>query len=242
MPKQQLFITGNSSGLGLAFTEHYLKQGATVHGLSRRGCPLKHDNLADTRCDLADLDQLSDSLVTLFDGIKALDLIILNAGILGQIRPLQDTPLQNIQSVMDINVWANKIILDFLINNAISVKQIVLISSGAAVNGHKGWGAYSLSKATMNMLAMLYAHEMPKTHINTLAPGLIDTGMQDQLCDPTTLDAEIFPSLKKLRAARNTDAMPQPQKAAIDISGVFSQLLATPSGSFHDVRTISSSD
>lgn len=238
MANKNVFITGNSSGLGLAFTDTYLEQGVTVYGLSRRGCPLKHQRLIDTRCDLADLDHLKNELHVLLTDIKQLDLIILNAGILGHIQNLQNTPLREIQPVMDINVWANKVIFDFLLDNAIEVKQIILISSGAAVNGNKGWGAYSLSKATLNMLAMLYAHEMPNTQINTLAPGLIDTAMQDHLCDPDAVDAEQFPSLKKLRNARSTDVMPSPQQAAARLASVFAKLLTTESGSFHDVRTM----
>ncbi len=239
MTIENVLITGNSSGLGLAFTKQFLEKGATVFGFSRRGCSLKHDNLIDKRCNQADFQQLVNTLKSLLINVKQLDLIILNAGILGEIRDLQNTPLKDIQLVMDTNVWANKVVLDHLLNNSsIQTKQIVFISSGAAVNGNKGWGAYSLSKATLNMLAMLYAHEMPDTHISALAPGLVDTAMQDHLCDPSASDSNLYPSLNKLRAARGTDAMPSPEQAASNIVKLLDVLLAKPSGSFHDIRTL----
>ena len=48
---------------------------------------------------------------------------------------------------MELNVWANKELIDTLALHA-KVKQIVGISSGAAINGSKGWGSYSLSKSS----------------------------------------------------------------------------------------------
>lgn len=64
---------------------------------------------------------------------------------------------------MDINVWANKLIIDDLAARHVAPRRIVLISSGAGVVGNHGWGAYALSKAALNMLAQLYAHELPST-------------------------------------------------------------------------------
>ena len=102
------------------------------------------------------------------------DIVILNAGILGEIRILNHTNLTEIKDVMELNVWANKEIIDAISSYA-SAKQIIGISSGAAVNGTKGWGAYSLSKSTLNMLLKVYANELPQIHFSALAPGIIKT-------------------------------------------------------------------
>jgi len=235
-----IFITGNSSGLGRALTEEYLQQGHAVYGLSRRGFGDDRPHLHDVKCDLAQGDAIVPALNQLLSksGDSALDLVILNAGVLGEIRDLATTPLADIRRVMDINVWANKAILDWLVNRGAPVTQIVLISSGAAVNGNKGWGAYSLSKATVNMLAMLYAHELPDSHLAALAPGLVDTAMQDYLCDPSKVDEAQYPTVAKLRHARNTQDMPEPKEAAHRIAAVIPKLKDYPSGSFVDIRTM----
>ena len=237
MDYSKLLISGNSSGLGLGFTRQFLKAGSTVFGFSRHGCPLSHENLYDVRCDLSELESIAPRLDELVGPHSAFDLVILNAGILGEIRDLYTTAMSDIENVMCINVWANKVLLDWLISRQISCPQIVLISSGAAVNGNKGWGAYSLSKATLNMLAMLYAHEMPESHLCALAPGLIDTAMQDYLCDQNLADAERYPSLNKLRSAQGTDSMPTPDVAAQNIIPILAKLRDQPSGCFRDIRT-----
>jgi NAD(P)-dependent dehydrogenase (short-subunit alcohol dehydrogenase family) len=234
----RLFITGNSSGLGRGLTEAYLARNWSVYGLSRRGSGDLQGAVHDIRCDLADHEVIPMALDTLLAGVGRLDLVILNAGILGRIADLEQTPLSEIREVMEINVWSNKTILDWLKGSGIPVKQIVLISSGAAVNGNRGWGAYSLSKATLNMLGKLYAHEFPQTHIASLAPGLVDTAMQDHLCEE--VDAALFPSVNKLRKARGTASMPTPRQAGEQIADVIPGLLNYASGDFLDIRTMGS--
>ena len=96
---------------------------------------------------------------------------------------LWELAVDEMKRVMEINVWANKTVLDWLHNSAVRVDQVVMISSGAAVLGNRGWGGYALSKAALNMLARLYAHEFPQTHLCALAPGIIDTAMMDYLCE-----------------------------------------------------------
>ena len=230
-------ITGNSSGLGLGLTEAYLEEGFEVYGISRRGCGTRHHKLKDIRCDLTDYEAMPLALETLLMGIGHLDVVILNAGILGKMQDMADATLDEIQAVMDANVWSNKVLLDWLLRSGIRVDQIVLISSGAAINGSRGWGAYALSKATLNMLTQLYAHEFTHSHLTALAPGLIDTAMQDVLCDQDQVDAAQFPSVEKLRAARGTDAMPTPTEAGRMIVRLAPSLKQLPSGSFADVRT-----
>ena len=239
-PGRRLFITGNSSGLGYALTRHYLEQDWRVSGCSRRGCEGLGGFLSDMRCDLTDFEGIPVSLEDLLGAAHKLDLVILNAGILGEIREISKTPLADIQRIMDSNVWANKVILDWLIHSGLEVAQVIMISSGASVLGNRGWGGYALSKAALNMLAKLYAHEMPDTHIVSLAPGLIDSDMMSYLCEEA--DAEKFPALNRLREARDSEAMQTPAEAAENIASVVGQLREFESGSFVDIRQILAPD
>ncbi|MCW8902354.1 MULTISPECIES: SDR family NAD(P)-dependent oxidoreductase [Sedimenticola] len=233
-----VLITGNSSGLGHGLTEVYLDKGWEVYGVSRRGCTDLTGKLKDIRCDLTDYEAVPLALETLLMGIGHLDVVILNAGILGKVQDMADSSLAYIQQVMEANVWSNKVLLDWLLKSGIRIDQIVLISSGASINGNRGWGAYALSKATLNMLTQLYAHEFPHTHLTALAPGLVDTAMQDVLCDPAQVDEDQFPSVAKLRAARETPAMPKPREAGLLIADAIPGLKQLPSGSFADIRTL----
>ncbi len=233
-----VFITGNSSGLGLGLTEALLEQDAIVWGMSRSGCPLKahHDDaLRDRKQDIANLNQLEEGLQTLLSDCLRLDLVVLNAGILGRIQDLSTTDVHDLEHLMRVNVWSNKLILDWLIEQQIPVRQVVAISSGAAVNMSYGWGGYALSKAALNNLMALYAHEMPDTHLTAFAPGLVDTAMQDYLCGQ--VDSEEFPSVQKLKDARGSEDMPDPRQAAERMLGLLDTLREDyESGAFVDVR------
>ncbi|MDT8438470.1 MAG: SDR family NAD(P)-dependent oxidoreductase [Wenzhouxiangellaceae bacterium] len=232
-----VLITGNSSGLGLGLTRKLLERDAIVWGLSRRGCPI-HDNdgLRDRQVDLGNLGNLEHHLERLLSDCLRLDLVVLNAGILGRIREISDTDVHDLEHMMRVNVWANKVILDWLIERAIPVGQVVAISSGAAVNMNYGWGGYSLSKAALNNLVSLYAQEMPDTHLTALAPGLVDTAMQDYLCGE--VDSSEFPSVQKLIDARGTENMPDGEAAAEHILSLLERLREGPSGEFVDIRQL----
>jgi NAD(P)-dependent dehydrogenase (short-subunit alcohol dehydrogenase family) len=234
MTVSNAFITGTSSGLGLGLARCLGDRGWGVYGCSRRGCDLPH--VHDVRLDLGDEAAVAPALDRLLSDIGGLELVVLNAGVLGEIRDLTATSLADLQGIMAVNVWANKLVLDWLHAWGRPVAQIVLISSGAAVLGSRGWGGYALSKATLNMLAKLYAHEFDGTHITALAPGIIDTSMMDHLCEEA--DAESFPALERLRRARGTAAMPGPDEAAARVLSVLPQLREYASGSFVDIREI----
>jgi NAD(P)-dependent dehydrogenase (short-subunit alcohol dehydrogenase family) len=181
-----IFITGNSNGLGLGLARYYLARGDLVYGLSRSDCPLHNPGLHQRTHDLGDFDGLPAVLDDLLP--DSLDLAILNAGVLGEIQDLADTPMARAREVMDINLWANKAIIDYLVHRPVTSRQLILVSSGASVNGNRGWGAYSLSKAALNMMARLYAHEMPSTHVTAYAPGIIHTSVpRHPSCDIQSL-------------------------------------------------------
>jgi len=159
------------------------------------------------------------------------EIAILNAGILGDIQTLGKTELEHIKEVMELNVWANKELIDTLSTFA-TVKQVVGISSGAAVNGSKGWGAYSLSKSGLNMLLNVYAKELPDIHFTALAPGVIKTPMVERIIDK--VDDTVFTSAKKLKEGQ----IQSPEAASKMLIATFPKLLDYESGSFLDVRTM----
>lgn len=228
------FITGTSSGLGRGLAEYLLGLGWSVYGCSRRGCDLPE--VHDKSLDLTDPDAVPVALGDLLADVGSLDLVVLNAGVLGDINDLVQTPLDDLKRVMEVNAWANKSVMDWLHAWGRPVDQIVMISSGAAILGNRGWSGYALSKATLNMLAKLYAHEFEATHIVALAPGIIDTAMMDYLC--AEADADAFPALERLRQARGTERMPGPLDAAGRVVSVLCRLKDWPSGSFVDIREI----
>lgn len=227
-----ILITGASSGLGEALAKAYLENGDTVYAIGKN-IPHKLDqnpHFFFFPYDLSDTFLIQSTLIEFLQN-RSFDIVILNAGVLGEIEPLCETDLSDIKDVMEVNVWANKELIDTLHKNA-QVTQIVGISSGAAVNGSKGWGAYSLSKAGLNMLLKVYAKEMPETHFAALAPGIIDTPMVQHIIQ--NVNEDIYPSAKRLKEGD----IRTPQQAAKLLINTFPKLLAYESGTFLDVRTM----
>ena len=231
-----IIITGTGKGLGGALAAWYLERGHTVYGISRsRNEELeKYRGFLFLLQDLSKFDEMEKSIPGFIQKAAPLDLVVLNAGVIAEIKDLKHTSLDEIRKVMDINVWANKILIDLISEAAGPIKQIAAISSGASVSGNRGWNAYSISKAALNMMIKLYAREQDQTHFCSIAPGLIDSAMQDYIY--SLPDNPDFPSVMNLKQAKSAGSMPSPGEAAGIVARALGKALKEESGSFLDVR------
>ena len=225
-----------STGLGHALACAYLDRGDRVYGVSRRQPSdlVRRERFAFACVDLADHDAVVPRLEGLLRGVDALDLVVLNAAVLPPVGDMRETPLATLKHAMDVNTWANKILLDFVFERIARVDQVVAISSGAAVSSTRGWNGYSISKAALNALVRLYAAERPQTHFSAFAPGLVDTEMHAYLRS-VPADAR-YQGLEGLKRAHGTPDMPAPAAAAARLVEAFERLRAEASGGFHNTR------
>jgi benzil reductase ((S)-benzoin forming) len=228
--QKNILITGCSSGLGLALTNYYLEKNYKVFGISRKKPDITNTNFIHKSFDLSNISKIKEELSTFILDIKEIDTVFLNAGMLGKVKILSELTIQELNEVYTLNVYANKELLDILMN--VKVKNILVISSGASKNGYKGWGSYSLSKAGVNMLVNLYSNEMLNTKILAIAPGVIKTPMTDYI--RFELDENIFPSVKKL----NEGIVQTPQETAIKIDNLINKIDEFKSGTYVDIREI----
>lgn len=234
---KSLLITGVSSGIGLGLANVYLEQGCQVFGVSRRQPKglLDKPRFRFRTLDLNEREDIGPAFDSLLADVNHLDLVILNAGILGQFGDMRVVQLEAMKHAMDINLWANKVILDHLFSSLESISQVVTISSGASVNGNRGWSGYAISKAALNMMTMLYARELPQTHFCALAPGLVETEIQDELAEIPR--DERYSSLDAIASKCGTPEMPKPQKAGQLLSEIIGQLPdLVESGAYADIR------
>ena len=234
-PHLNAFITGVGSGLGKALAEEFLNRGYKVFALSRKRPKdlEKRENFFFQECDLSVLEEVYPKAEKLLRQVGPnLPYAVLNAGVLGELKEMRNTPLKEFQEVFNVNLWSNKVLLDLFedFQGRTKLGQVIALSSGAAVNCNKGWNAYSLSKAALNCLIKLYHWEFKRGHFTALAPGLIETPMLKKIIEEG--DENRFPSVGRLkRSPKHT-----PQSAAKLLLEVFPNLVSFPSGSFVDVR------
>ena len=214
----KVLITGINRGIGKGLIEEYLKRNYEVYAIGRSN---PFDNIYFYKCDLRAIERIKEAI----DEFNTkFDLVILNAGILGEIKELSKWSIKELEDIFLVNVWSNKVLIDFL---APISKKIVAISSGAAVNGNAGWGGYAMSKCALNMMVSIYAKEID-TKIYALAPGVIDTDMVRKVISG---DREKFSSLNRVDESKiELEIGVKRLVEAID------RLDEYPSGSFLDVR------
>jgi NAD(P)-dependent dehydrogenase (short-subunit alcohol dehydrogenase family) len=229
-------ITGVHTGLGLGLAESFLDSGWRVFGTSRRepAALAGRDGFSFLSLDLSDLGAIAPAISGFLAGDAALDLVVLNAGMLGGIKPWSEHSSEDIRRLMDVNVWANKELIEALSAGGRSVKQVVGISSGAAVNCSGGWGPYSVSKAALNALMKTYAEEKPDTHFSALAPGVIKTAMVQGILDLE--DDGRFTATKRVQSLKGTPNLQTVDGAVERLRRAFEKLLDEESGAFLDIR------
>jgi NAD(P)-dependent dehydrogenase (short-subunit alcohol dehydrogenase family) len=217
----KVLITGISRGIGKGLCEYYLDRGDEVYALGRSN---PFDEVKFYKIDLTNFEKLYIAIEEL--EIDSLDLAILNAGILGEIKELEKWSIKELRDIFDVNVWSNKVLIDLI---APFTDKIVLMSSGAAVNGNKGWGGYSLSKCALNMMAKIYAQEID-SKIYALAPGVIDTDMVQKVI---SFDHFKFPSLDRVELSKVK--LKEGIKRIVKVLDIIDRF---PSGIFLDVRDV----
>lgn len=233
-----ILITGVSSGIGNALSHKLLDEGHTVIGFSRRDPKdlIGRKGFTWQALDLARFEAVAPAIDAAVPHGTKLDFVILNAGILGEIKDLAKTSIDELRRIMDVNVWSCKVVLDALWARGATLDQVVALSSGAALKAHRGWGGYAISKAALNMLMMAYAVERPDVHFTALAPGLVDTEMQSYM--RTLPDTPEYASVARLKAAHGTPDMPDGPTFATRLAALLPKLKSNPSGAYLDVRSL----
>jgi NAD(P)-dependent dehydrogenase (short-subunit alcohol dehydrogenase family) len=198
-------VTGASRGIGRATALALAGAGAHIVAVARTiGALEEIDDAARAAggsatlvpLDMRDYAGIYRLAAALNERYQRLDVMVGNAGVVGQRSPLDHIDPANWDEVMAVNVTANWHLIramDALLKRS-SAARAVFITSGAATNARAYTGAYSVSKAALNALARIYATETDATplRVNLFNPGPTRTRMRAQVMpgeDPTTLPA-----------------------------------------------------
>jgi benzil reductase ((S)-benzoin forming) len=183
-------VTGHSRGLGAAIAAELLARGTRVLGLARHENPelaQRHGTaLTQLTLDLADLPAVtrwleSDALAQFLRGCDQA-LLINNAGLLEPLAPLEKQEASDVVRAISVNVGAVLALSAAFVAATAQVadRRILHISSGAARKAYPGWSVYCASKAALDHHARAVALDRTaRLRISAVAPGVIDTYMQD---------------------------------------------------------------
>jgi NAD(P)-dependent dehydrogenase (short-subunit alcohol dehydrogenase family) len=196
-------VTGASRGIGHAAALAFARAGAHVVALARTQGALEElddeiraagSSATLVPLDLKDYDGLDRLGAAIAERWGRLDILLGNAGLLGEIAPLGHVDQPVWDAVMAVNVTANwRLIrsLDPLLRKS-DAGRAIFLSSGAAHRCLAYWGPYSVSKAAVEALARTYAAETATTPVKVMLvnPGPLRTRMRAAAMpgeDPQTL-------------------------------------------------------
>lgn len=244
MQKEIYIITGASRGIGAALATELEERGATVLRLARSN-PDNHPNLitGDIRDYPSTLATIDRWLSPKLDNAKRITLIN-NAGIVEPIGLVGDLDLKEIEAAIAINLTAVITLTNGFIQQLKGFKgekKILNISSGAARKPYKGWGLYCATKAAVDHFSRVVAEEeraaqYPVT-IASLAPGVIETSMQERI---RASRAEDFPHLERFLRLKEEDSLATPEETATAIIHYLNSGLMSNSEPIVDLRELAS--
>ena len=220
----KLIITGHSQGLGKALAEYYLQQGWQVLAISRREWPQAPEHLQQCVLDLADSHRLQQVLSggILADFLSGADqwLLINNAAQVAPNALAGKAGLPPIASAVSLNILAPLLLCEEAIRAAppAGLGGIVHISSGAGRKAYPGWSVYGAGKAALDHHARCVAAEqLSGVRIASIAPGVIDTGMQAQIRASDTAD---FPMLARFQDLKAQGGLSSAEEIAAHIAAM----------------------
>ncbi|MBJ7461325.1 MAG: SDR family oxidoreductase [Ilumatobacteraceae bacterium] len=181
-------ITGGASGLGEATARLLVAEGGKViiadYGVERGEAVAKSlgDKAIFAQCDVtkeADVAAAVDAGIAKFG---RLDSAFANAGIVGVVGPIADTPMDDFDKTMAVLVRGVFVTFKHAARGIIASGNggcIIGTASVAGVQGGLGPHAYAMAKAGVIGLARSAASELAafKIRANSIAPGSIPTGM-----------------------------------------------------------------
>lgn len=195
MKSKTAFLTGASSGIGLALAPELASRGYDLVLAARRSESLeqlKHGldarfpqrRIAIQALDVTRYADVHSAIDSAAEAHGGLDLVIANAGI-GSTGPIGHGHFDADRAVIETNVLGAMATIDAAVAlfRRQNHGQIVVISSVAAFRGLPGAGSYSASKAAIAVYADAARGELHGTpvRVTTLFPGYIDTPINQDM-------------------------------------------------------------
>jgi benzil reductase ((S)-benzoin forming) len=222
-----LIITGGSNGIGKAIAKKYFSENFNVFSISRS--KTADVNYQQIQADLSSTENAITTLNSVFSNLNSISTITLinNAGSLGEINTLGNLSSEKIKQTIQLNTTTPLVLTNEFIRltkDLTCKKQIINISSGAAMSPYSGWSVYCTSKAAIDMTTKATALEQSEIENGVkcvaIYPGVVDTNMQTAIRKTTETE---FKNVQRFKELKENDELYTPEFVAnriyqIDIS------------------------
>ncbi|GAB2905700.1 SDR family oxidoreductase [Paralcaligenes sp. KSB-10] len=222
-------ISGASKGLGQALALGLMKPDTQIITLARNHHAALAQRASETGCslqqiqvDLASPSAAEHCAEQVMNGLAAgaqRYLLINNAGTVEPILPASSlNSAAGITAAFNLNVTSVMLLTAAFLRATAASKaerRILNISSGAGRNATPGWGVYCATKAALDRYSQVLAvEEADSARIVSLAPGVIDTGMQERI---RASDPKDFPNLSRFVDMHEQGQLASPAAVAAKI-------------------------
>ena len=238
MTKHLFILTGASRGMGLAMARQLLQPGNTVLCISRSTnetlavqATQANAHLLQWEQDLAlgartgaRLEQwLREQVPSSFNSST----LINNAGVIPRICPLSDADADDLNHALRVGLEAPMQLTSAFLRatgNWSGQRKVLNISSGLGRRAMASQAGYCAAKAGMDhftrCVALEEALKANGAKLCSLAPGVIDTGMQEQL---RAANSSVFPDQSSFLNLKTSGSLSSPEEAASRVLAVLSR-------------------
>ena len=197
-------VTGASRGIGAATAKKLAAEGAHVILVARTAGGLEaveeaiHEaggNATIAPLDLVDGDSIQRLAAAVSERWGALDILVLNAAMLGSLTPVVQIEAKELSAVMTLNFTAQQALIaafDPMLKKSEN-GRVIAVTSSVGAQPRAYWGAYGASKAALDTLVTAYGEEvknLTKIRVAIVDPGATATDMRALAFpgeDPATL-------------------------------------------------------
>lgn len=179
-----VLVTGASSGFGYAIAKKFGANNHKVIALARRKSRLESlakeiPHCAILPCDICDKTALKESLDSLPDDFKKIDVLVNNAGLALGINPAQECDFSDWEQMINTNIKALSHITHLLLPQMVERKSghIITIGSIAGRYPYPGGNVYGATKAFVRQFALGLRADLAGSNVRVsdIEPGLAES-------------------------------------------------------------------
>ncbi|WP_137931455.1 L-iditol 2-dehydrogenase [Mesorhizobium comanense] len=184
-------ITGSARGIGRAFAEAYVREGATVAiadinlGAARQTAGEIGDKAYAVKLDVTDQASIDAAVKAVEDRTGGLDILINNAALF-DLAPIVEISRASYEKLFSVNVAGTLFMLQAASRSMIARGKggrIINMASQAGRRGEPLVAVYCATKAAVISLTQSAGLYLIKhgINVNGIAPGVVDSDMWDQV-------------------------------------------------------------